>query len=149
MKNRNVQNYSSFRNIITLCLIFVLGLMTTTTNAQSEKVQLLANASAEKLMDQVCPLTGYNPFAKVTDVNYNAYSDELEIKIEAYWVGRTCFFCDQVKFNIDGVITVDENGWINFKTTYKNSAVEDVEVTNLLVGGALVLGYIAVKSDEF
>lgn len=108
-----------------------------------------AKQCAEELMEQVCPNTGNNSYATINKWYYDEYTGEYEIHLYAYWTGRVCGLCSKRKFNIDGILTVKSNGHSTFKKTYQNDAVDDVEDSKYLWGGAIItIGVLSAMNNN-
>ncbi|MFC2107087.1 hypothetical protein ACFLRY_02005 [Bacteroidota bacterium] len=111
-------------------------------------VRNYADQVAEKFMTEICPNTGKNSYAVVTDYYYDSYHKRYEIKIEAYWTGKTWALGEYQKFEIDGTINVFADRDWDFDVYYKNYAVKKTMENNRLLGiAAITVGTLVVLSE--
>jgi hypothetical protein len=144
----------NFLNLATLAVMFCL--FTSNLSAQyivdahSSRVKRYAESAAYNLMKQFNPSTGSDAYAVVESWYYYEDGDYYEIRVQNYWQGATSFWADKKSCNVDGIITVRRDGSkSNFKTTYKNAQIKDIEATRKQIMGAVIaIGVLSAVSDN-
>ena len=137
----------AIKNIAILAIIAIATLTTSSLSAQV-KAKRYAQQMSESLMKQITPMTGSNAQASIQDYEYDPSTGELLIEMTAYWSGRTWAFGDDTSFQIQGYLTIDRNGQMTFKETYRNRAVSAAVSNGQWAAGAVVLTLAAAASSS-
>lgn len=125
-----------------LIISFTLLLMFTNISVYAQSrimAKQFAQESTERLMRSISPNTGCNPSTLVIDAEWDNYSNEYIIEMQASWLASKMMFYSKEDFIVRGVLRVNRNGENpSFKVVYRNSAVEGAwtndEIATVFIG---------------
>jgi hypothetical protein len=138
----------AIKNIAILAIIAIATFTASNLSAQSTiRAKRYALQMSESLMRQINPMTGTNAQYSIQDADYDPNTGEYLIELNAYWSGRTWALGDDTTFEIRGFLTVDRNGQMTFKETYRNRAVSAAVSNGRWATGAVVLTLAAAASS--
>jgi len=132
-----------------LTIPIVLSCITTTvharscTNSEYDKAEYLAEKAGKKIVDGYGG--GQDIRVRLTDCNYNGYSEKFKLDIEVYWNGSLFRSND---YNVDGELSFNSDGSDSkFSRTYANPNVRDLAFLGNIAAGAILLGALGDASS--
>lgn len=129
-----------------LSLIIIILTSFSILSAQSKyEAVKIAEAAANKLMNEVSPLTGKNSFVTTEKITYTKSTGLYKIFMNAYWYASPCIICDETVFRISGMLTISRDGsYANFMEISRNDAVSSAMIANNIaqIGGQIIINNI-------